>query len=100
MAFIFRFYCLNSFILCVFPLTINFFLFIILMLTVNFDLNNLTNRRVAQLGRALRSGRRGRVFESRRADYNRKARILTFYKDSGLFCFIGQLWVFPERRKP
>ena len=28
----------------------------------------VTDRRVAQLGRALRSGRRGRVFESRRAD--------------------------------
>ena len=28
-----------------------------------------TNRGVAQLGRALRSGRRGRVFESRRLDY-------------------------------
>ena len=27
------------------------------------------NRGVAQLGRALRSGRRGRVFESRRLDY-------------------------------
>ena len=42
-----------------FYLTIRLFLFIILL---------LPNRRVAQLGRALRSGRRGRVFESRRAD--------------------------------
>ena len=50
-------------ILFVFSLTSNVFLFIILMLTVHIDF-----RRVAQLGRALRSGRRGRVFESRRAD--------------------------------
>ena len=42
-----------------FHLTILRFLFIILM---------LPRRRVAQLGRALRSGRRGRVFESRRAE--------------------------------
>ena len=30
---------------------------------------NLYYRSVAQLGRALRSGRRGRVFESRHSDY-------------------------------
>ena len=32
---------------------------------------NVRNRGVAQFGRALRSGRRGRVFESRRLDFLR-----------------------------
>ena len=32
---------------------------------------NIRNRGVAQFGRALRSGRRGRVFESRRLDFLR-----------------------------
>ena len=73
----------NSFILCVFPLTINLFLFIILMLAVNRDLASLTNRRVAQLGRALRSGRRGRVFESRRAEQRvQKSKISELFFDA------------------
>ena len=37
------------------------------------------HRGVAQFGRALRSGRRGRGFESRRPDYGEYRRILSFY---------------------
>ena len=43
------------------------------MLTVSSVKRLFKNRRVAQLGRALRSGRRGRVFESRRADEKEKS---------------------------
>ena len=38
----------------------------------------LALRGVAQLGRALRSGRRGRVFESRRPDEERTVMVLFF----------------------
>ncbi len=54
-----------SSIIFVFYLTINLFLFIILMLTAYLQ---VVYRGVAQLGRAPRSGRGGRAFESRRPD--------------------------------
>ena len=43
------------------------------------------NRRVAQFGRVLRSGRRGRVFESRHADSLAGAPECLIYKRSGSF---------------
>ena len=48
---------------------------------------NKTHRCVAQLGRALRSGRRGRRFKSCRIDFLQKAGNTDKIKVSGLFYF-------------
>ena len=50
----------------------------------------LSYRSVAQLGRALRSGRRGRGFESRRFDFEGIVVNLSIYKGLRLFCFLAE----------